>query len=86
MPFGDNLFNNISGKRVMYPILRRLSILSVPEYFLAKRWLVRRIHSHYLGLVESFGQLVMLSFAISDFTLASYQRPHLEQPSMEISS
>ncbi len=35
---------------------------------------------------EAFGLLVLLSFAISDFTPAAYQRCSLQRPLMEVSS
>ena len=37
-------------------------------------------------LTESYGQLVLLSFVITDFTLATYQRRSLQRPLKEISS
>ena len=39
-----------------------------------------------LSKAKAIGQLVVLGFAIADFTPAPYQRPRLGRPSMEFSS
>ena len=41
---------------------------------------------NYALHAKAFGQLVVLGFAIADFTPAPYQRRSLQRPSMEPSS
>ena len=64
-----------------------MSIIPTPENMIpyrAAQWSM--VNDQWTELAKAFGQLVVLGFAIADFTPAPYQRPRLGRPSKELSS